>query len=61
MKQRLKKWRMTELILFSYSQAKTSIDELNQKAEKDYWMPLQKLIENSMKFTQNFLMEVQQK
>ena len=41
---------------------KTSIDELNQKGRENFYLKLlQKLIENLMKFTQNYLMEVQQK
>ena len=35
---------------------KTSIEELNQKEEKDCLKRLQKLIENLMRFTQNYLM-----
>ena len=36
---------------------KTSIDELNQKGEKDFLKLLQKLTENLMKFILNYLME----
>ena len=40
---------------------KASIEELNQKVERDCLKLLQKLIENLMKFTQNYLMAVLQK
>ena len=40
---------------------KTSIDELNQGKENDCLMHLQKLIGNSTKFIQNYLMEEMQK
>ena len=36
---------------------KASIDELNQKGRERFLRLIQKLIENLMKFTQNYLME----
>ena len=59
-KLQLIKWKKIEKIKFLlYQNLEVALMNLTNVAGKELKMLLKKLIENLMKFTQNFLMEVQ--